>query len=66
MLIFFYIRNPQITVEKRRIDLWIRERGKYAVIIENKVRDADDKIKQIERYIDMTIEEDYNEENIYG
>ena len=59
------IRNPQITVEKRRIDLWIRERGKYAVIIENKVRDADDKIKQIERYIDMTIEEGYNEENIY-
>ena len=36
------IKNPQITVEQSRIDMWIRERGKYAIIIENKVYNAID------------------------
>ena len=59
------IKNPQITVEQSRIDMWIRERGKYAIIIENKVYNAIDQDRQIERYIDITKEDGYKEENIY-
>lgn len=59
------IKNPQITVEKSRIDIWIKERKKYAIIIENKVYNATDQDRQIERYIEVTKEEGYKEENIY-
>ncbi len=59
------IMNPQITVEESRIDMWIRERKKYAVIIENKIYDAIDQDRQLERYINITKAEGYKEENIY-
>ena len=66
------IASPAITVEKRRIDLWIREKGKYAIIIENKIYNAVDQTDgavveggQLERYINTTKECGYNEEDIY-
>lgn len=66
------IASPAITVEKRRIDLWIREKGKYAIIIENKIYNAVDQTDgsvveggQLERYINTTKEYGYSEEDIY-
>lgn len=66
------IDSPVITVEKRRIDLWIRERGRYAIIVENKVHNAVDQADgavvkggQLERYINTTKEYGYSEEDIY-
>lgn len=66
------IRKPQITQEKMRIDLWIRDQDNYAIIIENKVNNAIDqndgkivKGGQIQRYIDITKKYNFKEEQIY-
>jgi len=66
------IKKPQITQEKKRIDLWIRDNNNYAIVIENKVHNAldqnDGKIVkggQLERYIDITKEHNFKEEQIY-
>ena len=59
------IESPKITQEKERIDLWIREKNKYAIIIENKVHYAGDQERQLERYIDKTIKEGFVKEQIY-
>ena len=66
------IKKPQITQEKKRIDLWIRDQNNYAIVIENKVHNAldqnDGKIVkggQLERYIDITKEHNFKEEKIY-
>jgi len=58
------IQNPQITQEKKRIDLWIRDKD-YSIVIENKVAWAGDQQKQLERYIDITKEQKFSEEQIY-
>ena len=57
---------PQITQEKERIDLWIKDRT-YAIIIENKIRGAIDRNTQLERYIEKTKNADkrYNDDNIF-
>jgi len=59
------IKNPEITQEKERIDLWIRDNKSYAIIIENKVNYATDQEKQIERYINKTKSYGFIEENIF-
>lgn len=49
------IKQPIITQEKCRIDLWIRDKmGGYALIFENKVYNATDQEAQLSRYIDCT------------
>lgn len=59
------IEKPEITCERKRIDLWIRDKD-YAIVFENKVAQASDQPNQLERYIKIT-EEEYNfgEEQIY-
>ena len=51
------IESPIITQEIERIDLWVRDKT-YAIIIENKIHYAGDKERQLERYIDKTIEKE--------
>lgn len=46
------IKNPEFTNEENRIDLLIKEKKTYAIIIENKIWDAVDQEAQIERYVD--------------
>ena len=58
------IKNPNITQEKGRIDLWIRD-DDYALIFENKVNLAADQETQIYRYIERTKEKKYEEEQIF-
>jgi hypothetical protein len=58
------IEKPQITQEKQRIDLWIRDNA-YAIIIENKVHWASDQYKQLERYIDITKCNNKSDEQIF-
>lgn len=58
------INNPEITQEKCRIDLWVRD-TEYAIIFENKACDATDQEAQIHRYIERTIQDNYKEEQIY-
>lgn len=53
------IKDPIITNEENRIDLLIKEKGKYAIIIENKIWNAIDQEEQIERYVNYTLEK-YN------
>jgi len=58
------ICKPEITQEKRRIDLWIRDKN-YAIVFENKVKWASDQANQLERYIDITKEYNFKEEQIF-
>ena len=60
------IESPIFTNEYDRIDLLIEEFPKYAIIIENKIYEARDQEKQIERYIDKCIKHHgISKDNIY-
>ena len=60
------ILQPQITQEKARIDLWVRDNNTgYSIIFENKVYNAQDQEAQISRYIDKTKEEKFDIKNIF-
>lgn len=58
------INNPTITQEEERIDIWIRDTG-YAIILENKIYDANDQEAQLARYITKTLNKGYPLENIF-
>lgn len=58
------IKKPNITVERERIDILIREHD-YALIIENKIHDADDQPNQLARYIDKMKKEGLKDSQIY-
>lgn len=60
------IKNPIITQEISRIDLWVRDREKkYAMIFENKIYNATDQEAQLSRYIEKTIADGFNLKNIF-
>lgn len=59
------ISNPAITQEVERIDLWVKEKGKYAIIFENKVCGATDQDTQLYRYIEKTKKLDFSDDQIY-
>ena len=58
------IESPQITQEKERIDLWVRDKD-YAIIFENKIYNADDREAQLSNYIEKTLKHDYNKKQIF-
>lgn len=57
--------SPEITAERNKIDVCIQERGKYAIIIENKLKGARFQRNQIARYIAKMRNEGYNENRIF-
>lgn len=59
------IDRPEITVELYRIDIFIQEKEKYAVILENKIHNAIDQPQQLQRYIDTVKKLGYKEEGIH-
>ena len=61
------ISQPIITSENLRIDLLVREYGKYAIIFENKIYGAVLQKNQIARYIQKMrgVGEDFKDEQIY-
>ena len=60
------LKDPIITQEKARIDLWIRDKKtSYTVIVENKVNNASDQEQQLARYIQRSIEDGSKPENIF-
>lgn len=65
----FNCRNisvPEIIAERNgHIDIRIHEDGKYAIIIENKLKGADFQRNQIARYIQKIKEEGFENEQIY-
>ena len=58
------IKNPRITQEEKRIDLWVRDTG-YAIIFENKIYNAADQDAQLFRYIEKTNRQSYKKQDIY-
>lgn len=56
---------PKITAETDHIDLCIQEKGKYAVIIENKLKGAVFQRNQLARYIQKMRNEGYHEDQIF-
>lgn len=59
------VNTPTLTTEKHRIDGLIQERGRYAIIIENKVCGAEEQTQQLERYIDKCLNLGYSLDQIY-
>ena len=59
------INNPKITDEKLRIDLLVQEKGKYAIIFENKIYNAALQKNQLARYIQKMRDEGYLDKDIY-
>lgn len=59
------VKSPECTCEQDRIDVLIKENGKYAIIIENKVNYAVDQYEQIKRYIEIVKNKGINEKDIY-
>ena len=59
------IFQPYVTSEQMRIDLLVREKGKYAIIFENKIYGAVLQKNQIARYILKLRQEGYKYEQIY-
>jgi hypothetical protein len=58
--------DPKFSAEKDRIDVLILDnRGKYAIIIENKINGAVDQDEQIERYVNKVKGKSYDIEQIY-
>ena len=60
------ISNPEISFNSEHIDALIEEKGKYAIIIENKIHGAQDQEKQIERYVDTAIVHGIPSEKIWA
>ena len=58
------VNQPEITQEKERIDLWVRDTD-YAIIFENKIYNAADQDAQLCRYIEKTIKKGYREGQIF-
>lgn len=58
------VNHPEITQEKDRIDLWVRDKD-YAIIFENKIYNAVDQDAQLCRYIEKTIKKGYREGQIF-
>ena len=60
------ILEPEIIAERNgHIDIRITEEGKYAIIIENKLKGADFQRNQIARYIQTIKEEGFENDQIY-
>lgn len=60
------IQSPTITQETERIDLWVRDtKTKYSIIFENKIKGAIDQDNQLARYILKTINQNFDEKNIF-
>ena len=57
--------EPLISSEDWRIDLLVREKGKYAIIFENKIYDAVLQKNQLARYIIKMRNENFDPEQIY-
>ena len=60
-----WVNRPEITAEKEKIDIGIRENGKYAVIIENKLKGAAFQRNQLARYIQRMKDFGYKDEQIF-
>lgn len=60
------IEDIEVTVEKYRIDILIRQKKDFAIIIENKVYNAVDQPNQIDRYINLCRNYlNFNDDSIY-
>lgn len=59
------VESPVIEYNYEYIDGLIRENGKYAIIIENKIHNAPDQIAQIETYIERVIKQGYDSKQVF-
>ena len=57
--------TEQVVRNDKRIDIYIYETGKYAVILENKVMDAVEQPHQLANYIEGLNELGFNNSQIY-
>ena len=60
------IGSPDISNEQNRIDALIVEKGKYAIIIENKIYWASDQKDQIDRYVDCVRQSEFKTNDSTG
>lgn len=60
-----WFKSPQITAETNRLDICIQELGKYAIIIENKLKGAVFQRNQLARYIGKMRQCGYKDNQIF-
>ena len=61
----FVVGSPRFFNERDRIDLLIQDKD-YAIIIENKIRNAVDQNRQLERYLQSCINLGYNNNQLFA
>jgi hypothetical protein len=59
------VTSPIFSAEEQHIDVWVRERGLYTIIIENKLKGAAFQRNQLGRYVKKMLDKGYAPENIY-
>jgi hypothetical protein len=59
------VERPCIDTEHRRIDIYVRQTGQYAIILENKSNWAQDQNQQLARYIETAKDEGFEENHIH-
>lgn len=59
------VTSPIFSAEEQHIDVWVRERGLYTIIMENKLKGAVFQRNQLGRYVKKMLVEGYAAENIY-
>ncbi|NOQ28329.1 MAG: hypothetical protein GQ564_23450 [Bacteroidales bacterium] len=60
------VAEPIFTAEKDRIDALIKDdKGRYVIIIENKIHEAVDQEQQLERYLKIMLDKGFSENEIY-
>jgi len=59
------VERPCIDTEHRHIDIYVREAGKYAIIIENKSNWATDQNQQLARYVEVAQNDGFSNEQIH-
>ncbi|MCL2074108.1 MAG: PD-(D/E)XK nuclease family protein [Marinilabiliaceae bacterium] len=59
------VETPDFEYQKKNIDLRVSEARKYSIILENKVHNAPEMDEQLGRYIENTLDDGFNEDQIY-
>ena len=54
------VKTPKVKCEEQNVDVLIWEKGKYAIVIENKLRGAVFQMNQLARYVELQIIKGYS------
>ena len=59
------VEKPILKCEEENVDILIWEEGKYSIVIENKLKGAIFQMNQLARYVELQMEKQYSDEQIF-